>query len=40
MNNITYDKIYIQYTDKKHMHPKILKSDCRHGNGPITAGKH
>ena len=40
MNNITYDKIYIQCTDKSHMHPTKLKNVCRHDNVPIPNGKH
>ena len=39
MDNTTYEKIYIQYTDKSHMHPTKLKRDCRPGNGPMAWGK-
>ena len=38
MDNTTYEKIYIQYIVKSHMHPTILKRDCRHGNGPMAWG--
>ena len=33
-----YDKIYIQYNGKSHMHPMTLRNGCRHGNDSIAAG--
>ena len=34
-----YDKIYIQYIGKSHMHSMILRNGCRHGNDSIAAGR-
>ena len=31
-----YDKIYIQYISKSHMHSMILGNGCRHGNDSIA----
>ena len=34
-----YDKIYIRYIGKSHLHSMTLRNGCRHGNDSIAAGR-